>query len=244
MSRKMTYEKHVIISILRLTQMGPVSRELLRKDSRLDSVLLSKLLTKFANNGLFQLKQNLIEVSPNQRVNLAFRAIMLGGDLEKTCRFLKWTEFEGVAAEALLVSGFKVLRNFRFKRKGKRWEIDVIGFREPLVVCIDCKHWRRRLSQAALIKAVEAQLQRTEAFADALPNYWMKAGLGKWKNALIVPLILSLVSGSPKFHNNVPIVSMLQLRDFINTLPLEAQLLTHFSKQSLRGEQKLTDYCK
>jgi Holliday junction resolvase-like predicted endonuclease len=240
----MTCEKHVIISILRLTQTGPVSRELLRKDTRLDSTLLNKLLTKFADNGLFQLKQNWIEVSPSQRVNLAFRAIMLGGDLEKLCRFLKWTEFEGVAAEALQVSGFKVLRNFRFKRKGKRWEMDVIGFKEPLVVCIDCKHWRRRLTQAALIKAVEAQLERTKAFADTLPNYWTKTGLGKWKNALIVPLILSLVSGSVKFYNNVPIVSILQLRDFINTLPLEAHLLTHFSKKSLHGEEKLTDYCK
>jgi Holliday junction resolvase-like predicted endonuclease len=240
----MTCEKHVIISILRLTQTGPVSRELLGKDAHLDSALLNKLLTEFADNGLFQLRRNLIEVSPCQRVNLAFRAIMLGGDLEKVCRFLKWTEFEGVAAEALQESGFKVLRNFRFKRKGKRWEIDVIGFREPLVVCIDCKHWRRRLTHATLIKAVEAQLERTRAFADALPSYWTRTGLSKWKNALIVPLILSLVSGFLKFYNNVPIVSMLQLQDFINTLPLEAHLLTHFSKQSLHGEQKLTDYCK
>jgi Holliday junction resolvase-like predicted endonuclease len=240
----MNYERQVMSSILELTQRGPVSRELLRKTTQFDSAFLNKTLAKFSSNEFFQLKQNLIEVSPSQRVNLAFRVIMLGGDLERTCRLLKWTEFEGVAAEALQVNGFIVLRNFRFKREGKRWEMDVIGFREPLVVCIDCKHWRRRLTQSALIKAVEAQLERTKAFADALPNYWTKTRLNEWKTALIVPLILSLVSGSLKFYNNVPIVSILQLRDFINALPCEAHLLTHFSKQRLRSEQKLTDYCK
>jgi Holliday junction resolvase-like predicted endonuclease len=240
----MTYERQVMNSILELTQRGPASKELLRKTTHLDSAFLNKTLAKLFDNGFFQLKQNFIEVSPSQRVNLAFRVIMLGGDLERTCRLLKWAEFEGVAAEALQINGFVVLRNFRFKRKGKRWEMDVIGFREPLVVCIDCKHWRRRLTQAALVKVVEAQLERTREFADVLPSYWTKTRLNDWKTALIVPVILSLVSGSLKFYNNVPIVSILQLRDFINTLPCEAHLLTHFSKQSLHREQKLTDYCR
>lgn len=240
----MTHEKQAITTVLRLTQTGPVTKDLLRKHTHLDTVLLNKTLTKLSEDGLLQLRQNLIVASSSQRVNLAFRAIMLGEDLEKTCRFLKWAEFEGVTAEALQVNGFKALRNFRFKYKGKRWELDVVGFREPLIVCLDCKHWRRRLNQAGLIKAVEVQAERTEAFAEALPNYWKRTGLNKWKTALLVPLVLSLISGSLRVHNNVPIVAVLQLQDFINMLPFEAHLLTHFTQQSLLPEKKLTDYCK
>jgi len=240
----MTYEKHVTTAVLKLTQAGPITKDLLRKHTRLDTTLLNKTLTKLSEDGLLQLKQNLIVASSSQRVNLAFKAILLGEDLEKTCRFMKWTEFEGVTAEALQVNGFKVLRNLRFKHKGKRWEMDVVGFREPLIVCVDCKHWRRRLNQAGLFKAVEAQVERTKAFTDALPNYWKKTELSEWKTALLVPLVLSLISGSLRFHNNVPIVAILQLQDFLNILPFEAHLLTHFRQQSLLPEQKLTDYCK
>lgn len=234
----------MIASVLRLTESGPVTKDLLRKHARLDSALLSKTLTKLSDNGLVELKQNLIEVSSSQRVNLAFRAVMLGDDLEKTCRYLRWSEFEGVTAEALQVNGFKVSRNLRFKHRGKRWEMDVIGFKEPLIACIDCKHWRKRLNQSGLVKAVEAQVERTEAFGNALPGYRKKARLSEWKTATLVPLVLSLVSGSQRFHNNVPIVSILQLQDFINTLPFEAGKLTHFKQQMLKTEQKLTDYCK
>ena len=238
----MDCERHLITSVLRLTEAGPVAKDLLRKHARLDTTLLNKTLTNLSSNGLLQLRQDLIEVSPNQRVNLAFRAIMLGGDLEKTCRFLKWSEFEAVTAEALQVNGFEASRNLRFKNRGKRWEMDVIGFKEPLIVCIDCKHWRKRLNQAGLNKAVEAQVKRTKAFSDLLPSYWRKTGLGEWKIATLVPLVLSLISGSLRLRNNVPIVSILQLQDFINTLPFEAHRLTHFSQQSLRPDQKLTDY--
>lgn len=122
--------------------------------------------------------------------------------------------------------------------------MDVIGFDEPLIMCIDCKHWRRRLNRSGLVKAVEAQVERTEAFGDVLHDYWRKTGLSEWKAATLVPLVLSLISGSQKFHNNVPIVSILQLQDFISTLPFEAHKLTHFAKLSLKPEQKLSDYCK
>ncbi len=237
-------ERHVITAVLKLTEAGPVSVDLLGKQTRLNSMLLNKTLQRLSDSGLVRLRPNLVEVSSSQRVKLAFRAISLGEDLEKACRFLKWSEFEGVAAEALQANDFNVLRNFRFKHKSKRWEIDVIGFKEPLIVCIDCKHWRRRLNQAGLVRAVEAQMERTEAFAEALPKYWTKTGLSEWKTASILPLVLSLISGSVKFHGKVPIVSILQLQDFINTLPFEACNLTYFRQQSLKQEQKLSDYCK
>jgi len=107
-----------------------------------------------------------------------------------------------------------------------------------------CLDWTEFESIAAVVKAVEAQTERTRAFADALPSYYEKARLIEWKSATIIPLILSLFPGSFKFYNNVPIVPVLQFQDFINELPLEVDSLACFRKKRVRIEQNLTDYSK
>ncbi len=241
---RMAYEKDIVASILKLTAKGPVQKELVRKDARVKAQLLDETLRKFSENGLLRQRHDLVETSPSQRVNMAVQAIQLGADLEQVCKFLEWTEFEGMAAQAFQANRFRVLKNFRFKQAGRRWEIDVLGCKEPLVVCVDCKHWQRHWSAATLVKVVEAQVERTRAFADSLPNYYQKVGLAEWKTAKLIPLVLSLVSGPFKFHSNVPIVPVFQLQDFINGLPLEADSLTHFRKEPVKFEQKLTDYSK
>jgi len=240
----MATERNVIVSVLKLTQTGPIQKELLRKDARVSAQVLDDALKKLFEDGLIRQRRDLVEVSSSQRVSMAVQAIKLGADFERICNFLEWSEFESIVAQVFHANGFRVLRNFRFKHAGKRWEVDVLSFREPLIVCVDCKHWRRGWSQAATIKAVEAQVERTRAFADALPNYYQKARLTEWKSATLVPLILSLVHGPFKFHSNVPIVPVLQLQDFINELPLEIGSLTHFKKKQIRIERNLTDYSK
>jgi len=240
----MTSEKDVIASLLRLTNTGPVQKELLRKDARVSVQVLDEALRKLFEGGFIRQQRGLVEASPSQRVSMAVQAIKLGADFERVCKFLEWNEFESIAAQTFQANGFRVLRNFRFKHTEKRMEIDVLSCREPLIVCVDCKHWRRGWSRAATVKAVEAQIERTRAFADALPNYYQKARLTEWKSATLVPLILSLAPGPSKFHNNVPIVPVLQLQDFINELPLEVGSLTHFKKKCLKIEHYLTDYSK
>jgi Holliday junction resolvase-like predicted endonuclease len=240
----MTSEKDVIASLLRLTKTGPIQKELLRKDARVSVQVLDEALRKLFEDGFIRQKRGLVEVSSSQRVSMAVQALKLGADFERICKFLEWTEFESIAAQAFQANGFRVLKNFRFKHAGKRWEIDVLSCKEPLIVCVDCKHWQRGWNRAATVKAVEAQVERTRAFADALPNYYQKARLAEWKSATLVPLILSLVHGPFKFHNKVPIVPVLQLQDFINELPLELSLLTHFKKKIVKINEILTDYSK
>jgi len=240
----MTSEKDIIASLLRLTKTGPIQKELLRKDARVSVQVLDRVLRKLFEDGFIRQQRDLVEVSSSQRVSMAVQAIKLGADFERICKFLEWTEFESIAAQAFQANGFRVLKNFRFKHAGKRWEIDVLSCREPLIVCVDCKHWQRGWSQAATINAVEAQVERTRAFADALPNYYQKARLTEWKSATLVPLILSLVHGPFKFYNNVPIVPALQLQDFINELPLEINSLTYFKKKLVKIDRNLTDYSK
>ncbi len=73
-----------------------------------------------------------------------------------------------------------------------------------------------------------AQALRTKVLAEALPSLQKEIGLGQWRQATLVPVVLSLVSGPLKFHNKVPIVPILQIQNFLNELPAHIISLTHF----------------
>jgi len=214
------------------------------KHSRLPAEAAEKALSKFKQMALYEEHRGIVEASPSQRIRMAIRALQLGADLQRICSLLSWTEFEGVAAQALETSGYRVVRNLHFRNKTKKWEIDVIGVRKPLILCVDCKHWKHGWRSAASLKAVEAQVKRTEAFADAFSNYAKRIRLEAWQTATFVPLILSLLPGPEKFHSKVPVVPILQLQDFINGVPLELDLLLHIDRKVSTQRAKLTDFDK
>jgi len=131
----------------------------------------------------------------------------------------------------LELNGYVTLKNVRFKHEKRRWEIDVVGCRKPLVLCIDCKHWHHGLHPSTLRKMVAAQAERVAAFADSLPNVSLDLQCIKWDRAKFIPVILSLVPFSAKFCDDVPVVPVLQLQDFVNQLPLQVESLRHFAME-------------
>jgi len=235
-------EKNVLLSLLRLTRSGSVRKELLAKDAKTPTQATEQALKKLSQNDLFNEHEGVIEASPSQRVKMAVQAIRLAADLERVCNLLSWTEFESIAAQAFEANGYRVMKNLRFKQASRRWEIDVIGLKKPLILCVDCKHWKRGWQRAATVKAVEAQIERTEAFAKALPNYYQKARLEGWETATLLPIVMSLTPGPYKFYNNVPIVPVLQLQDFINELPAQAHLLKKFHQKHVKLDENLQKF--
>ena len=223
----MTVERKILLSLLKLTQEGPISKTLVSKDARVPVQVAHEVLEKFSSEGVVQLKDTIVDISSNQRVKLAIRAIRLGADFERACRALTWDEFESITAEAFLANNFVVTNGFRFKHAGRRWEIDVIGCREPIVACVDCKHWRHGWGRSASVKAVEAQIERIEALARVLA-LCQELGLTNWKKATLVPMILSLVPAPFKFYKNAPIVPILKLPNFLNELPAHLNALKTF----------------
>ena len=203
--------------------------ELVSRDARVPVQVADEMLKRLSDTGLIQYRGRLIEVPLNQRVRMAVRAVELGADPERVCGVLEWNEFEEIAARAFEVNNFMVKRRFRFKWAGRRWEVDVLGCKEPLVACVDCKHWHRGWRRSAIMKVVEAQVERTQALAEAFPRLHEKVGLTNWKKVVLVPMVLSLFPGPFKFYNNVPIVAVLQLRSFLNDLPAHVISLTRFS---------------
>jgi hypothetical protein len=68
-------------------------------------------------------------------------------------------------------------------------------------------------------------LKRTSAFAEALPTLAGKVECVLWDRVKFVPAVLSLFAGRFKFYDNVPIIPVLQLQDFLRQLPAYADML-------------------
>jgi Holliday junction resolvase-like predicted endonuclease len=227
----LSIEINLLISLLKLTENGSVKQETVNKYARLPASLASKLLEKLQNENLVYLKDSSIEVDTESRLKIAVKAVELGADIQSISDFLRWQEFEAIAAVALELNGYATKKNVRFKHGSRRWEIDVVGCRKPLVLCIDCKHWHHGMHPSTLTKMAASQAERVAAFADSLPKKTLDLPCVKWSKAKFIPVILSLIPFSPKFCGQVPIVPVLQLQDFVSQLPLNVELLKYFSRE-------------
>ena len=226
----MNVERNLITSLLKLTKEGPVLTELVKRDAHLPSAVTMKLLEKLQNEGLVYFKQGSVEAESGGRLKLAVQALTLGADVEGISNLLCWQEFEEIAGFALKNNGYTVSSNVRFKQSGRRWEIDVVGCKKPLVMCIDCKHWLHAIAPSALKRIVDLQVERTQALADSLPSPSLKLECAQWKEAKFMPAILSLVPSAFKFYCKVPVVPILQLQDFLNQLSAYPENLMLFNK--------------
>ncbi len=226
----MTVECNLIISLLKLTKERSVLTEDVEKDSRTPSATSWNLLLKLQNEGLIYLKTNNIEVDSGMRLKLAVKAATLGADMEHISHLLSWQEFEEIAAFALKTHGFNVVNNLHFKNESRKYEIDVIGCRKPLVICVDCKHWQHSIAPSSLRKIVDAQIERARVLSDSLPNKKLKLECTKWQDAKFIPAILSLLPSSFKFYYNVPIVPIFQMQNFLIQLPGYTESLKYFHK--------------
>jgi len=219
--------KSFLASLLKLTAHGPVGISDVSSDSRVPLESVDDFLSGLAEEGLIEIVGDGVEASAGQRLRLAVMAVKEGVDLECACRYLGWGEFEDVAVFALEANHFSTRKHFRFK-KSARFEIDVLGFREPLILSIDCKHWRRSWVRAAFAKAVEKQVRRCSEFAKILPGLTEGFHVSDWKRARVMPIILTLSDSPLKVYEQVPIVAIFRFQDFLYDLPTYVGNLASF----------------
>jgi Holliday junction resolvase-like predicted endonuclease len=227
----MVVERDLLMSLLKLTKDGSVLVERVKKDAKTTSNIARKLLEKLQDEGMVYLKQDTVEADSYSRLKLAVKAASMGADVEHVSNLLRWQEFEEITAIALERNGYIVAKNVRFKHASRRWEIDIVGCKKPLALCIDCKHWHRGTSPSTLRRIAEAQVERARALAESLPNVSLEIECAKWDKAKFVPAILVLVPVSFKFYDKVPIVPVLQLQDFLSQLPAYTESLKYFLKE-------------
>ncbi len=225
-------ERSLLFHVLKLTRDGAARKEQISREAGTPQQITEKHLEKLSQAGLIELEEKTVKASPSQRARIAVQAIQLGADFERVCRALEWREFENLAAVSFEANHFAVKRSFRFKWAGRRREIDILGYKKPLIVCADCKHWLHGWTRSSIVKAVELQVERTRILADVLPSIPEKITFADWKEATLIPAIVSLVPAPFKFCNRVPTVPVLQLQNFLEELPAYTTQLLHFVAQT------------
>ncbi|MFQ6076267.1 MAG: hypothetical protein ACE5Z5_09070 [Candidatus Bathyarchaeia archaeon] len=207
-----------IISILKLTSSGTARISQVSEDSGVAMDRVEAIIADLSEGGLVDVREVFVETSGEQKIRLAIAALKEGGDLEEACRYLGWKDFEDIAVLALESNSFIARKNVRFKERDKRYEIDVLGLREPVILSIDCKHWKRSWQRAATVRFVEAQVHRTEALTRILPMLGDKLPTGGWNRAEVLPVVLTLSETPFKVCQGVPVVPVFRFRGFLQEM--------------------------
>jgi hypothetical protein len=226
----MLAEREILITLLKLTQEHTTEIDSISQEASIPVQIVRNILKKYLDFLEFKTPSGSITVDPEQRLRIAIKTIELGADVERVCKHLTWLEFENISILAFEANDYMTKKHFRFAWADRRWEIDILALKEPLIICTDCKHWQHGWSGSGSRKAAGLQTERTQALVDALKTLNDRIVINKWKHAYFVPMILSLVPANQKFYKDVPIVPVLQLGDFLPQIPAYLGKIAHFRK--------------
>lgn len=222
-------EREILIAILKNTRKEDnISVESVCREARVPRTTALYMLNRLHEAGFLRIEHDKIFVDGGQRLKIAAKSIGLGSDVERVARFLTWSEFERFSKASFELNDFTVITNFRFKWLGRRWEIDIVSAKKPIVISADCKHWRRGWSGSASIEAAKSQIERTRSLAEVSRRVKGRIGLNGWEYAYFVPVVLSLHPSQYKFYERTPIVPILQLSDFLQNLIAHLNEVNHF----------------
>jgi Holliday junction resolvase-like predicted endonuclease len=218
----------LLMSLLNLTNGDLVEVEKLRGSMKMTAEAFNGFVYQLEEAGLVTVEAGSIELSLDQRLGLAMRAVEVGADFEAVSRSLGWLEFEELSARVFEENGFRVLRRFRFNANGRRWELDLLATRAPYLVCGECKHWSNGIGNKTARSIIETHLEKVEMFSHHLPELMKRGGLEKWVRAIVVPMALTLSATPMEIYRRVPSVSVLALPRFLNEFDGQLERLAHF----------------
>jgi hypothetical protein len=239
MGEVLMYKKaETVISIIKRFKEG----EALDFEELKDMVDDQELFDLLTAQGFVDPAKRRINFNLETRLQLSLVALKFGADIERVCKLLSWKEFEAFSRTVLETSNFFCIQNFRFSQNQKRYEIDVVGLKNPLILCVDSKHYKKSGKNHLLRTYCKKQIERAEALSKALPKMFLKMGLRGWKEAKIIPLIVTLLAEGVSFSERVPIVPFFKLNSFVmdlqNYLNQVYQIYTKLPIIKQLGKQK------
>ena len=162
------------------------------------------------------------------RFKLAFEAVRQGG-LQRVARALTWQEFEAFTEECLQSVGFETQKGLIVKDDSRRWQIDVIAKKNPMILAIDCKHWESPGYESKLSRAAEHQKLALQAFIHQMSE----RGEVESEGLLALPMILTLFEPRVRFVGSVVVLSIEQFADFLERVSPFASELPFMPIQSI-----------
>lgn len=208
--------RQILKAILNGTQPGLVALDTLKEELNVTGEALEDALNHLQEEGLVTVSGDALELTRDNRLGLAVRAIELGADFQTVSRSLGWLEFEELAAYVFEMNGYSVHRRFRFQAEGRRWEMDVLALRSPYIVCAECKHWTKGIGNSTARGIIETHLEKTEVFSRHLYQLAKKIRAHRWGHATVVPLALTMAPTDMNIYRRVPCVSILALPSFLD----------------------------
>jgi Holliday junction resolvase-like predicted endonuclease len=218
----------LILNILTETKDGNFdlndSKEILTITAEALRVILGELKDK----RLININKDIVSASVEQRVGLAVLAIQLGADFEKISKSLGWLEFEELVARIFRENGYNTKSRYRFKAEGRRWEIDVLATYYPYMVCAECKHYTTGMGNSAARNIIETHIEKIEILSNHIESLAKKLGVSTWKNAILVPVTLTLSPTKMKIYRRVPSVSVFMLPSFLSEFSGYLERIVHY----------------
>lgn len=218
----------LLTRLLSLTNGDAVEVEKLRGSLKMTSEAFDEYLSQLKEAGLVTVVAGSIELSLDQRLQLAMRSLEAGADFEAVSRSLGWLEFEELSARVFEENDFRVFRRFRFNAEGRRWEMDLLAARKPYLVCGECKHWSNGIGNKTARSIIETHLKKVEVFSLHLKELRKRSGLEKWTRATVVPMALTLSATPMEIYRRIPSVSVLALPRFLGEFDGQLERLAHF----------------
>ncbi|HEX9914596.1 MAG TPA: hypothetical protein VGB32_06720 [Candidatus Bathyarchaeia archaeon] len=222
-----SFLRNVLKAILNGTQTGQVDVGKLNDALNVSNEALGEALIQLSEEGFVTVRGDSLELSRDNRLGLAVKAIELGADFQTVSQSLGWLEFEELAAYVFEMNGYSVLRRFRFQADGRRWEMDVLALRWPYIVCAECKHWTKGIGNSTARGIIETHIEKTEVFSRRLPELSKRIKAQGWGTATVVPIALTLSPTDMSIYRRVPSVSILALPSFLDEFGGQLERLIH-----------------
>lgn len=208
----------LLLTIIKYATLNSVNIKKISEETQIPRNTVIRNINNLVEDNLLTITHGIVEASFDQRIQLATYAIKEGIDIEKVCRALGWREFEDIVILILEYNGFKTLKHFRFKSVVRRFEIDILAYRDSLILSIDCKRWKRSWQKAATIRVINAQVERTRALIQSfssLKNFFKVTNL---INIGFIPLIVTLSETPYKIYEKVPAVPIFHFQNFLDEM--------------------------
>lgn len=214
--------------ILADTREGTLDIEDTKKNLTMTDEAFDTIIDELSTRDYINVEAGKISVSQDQRLKLAVMAIRLGADFEKVSKVLGWLEFEELVAHVFRENGYNTMSRYRFQAEGRRWEIDVLAKSYPYIVCAECKHYTTSMGNSKARNIIETHIEKTEVLSKHIEKVSKKIGVQSWKNAILVPITLTLSPTKMNIYRRVPSVSVFALPSFLSEFQGYLERMVHY----------------
>ncbi len=139
--------------------------------------------------------------NPSIRLKILEKLIIKGIPPDVIADAIDWRGFEDLAGYIFKSFGYTVERDVRVRR----YQFDIISYREDILFSVDCKHWDRIIYPSTASRIVDPLIKRTRIL-NSLDKYRAYKKYG---------LVVTLVEGGVREYKGIYFIPIYYLRNFL-----------------------------